>query len=62
MMHAQAMAPWHATEWFFFFLANAIIFYFCYKGVVADVRAWWGKRGGRAAGPRDPGERRAPGP
>ncbi len=46
MMHPQPMAPWHAAEWFFFFLANAIIFYFCYKGVVADVRAWWGKRTG----------------
>lgn len=40
MIEAQAMAPWHATEWGFFILANVIIFYFCAPKMMIDVRKW----------------------
>lgn len=51
MIHPQAMAPWHAGEWFFFLLANVIIFYFCAPGVLKDVRRWL-KLPGRSTPPQ----------
>ncbi len=49
MMHPVPMAPWHAGEWFFFLLANAIVFYFCAPKVMVDVRKWLAPKGGRSS-------------
>ncbi len=39
-MHPAEPGPWAATEWGFFLLSNAIIFYFCAPKVWVDLRGW----------------------
>jgi hypothetical protein len=51
MIHPEPMGPWHAGEWGFFLLANAIIVYFCAPGLLVDVRRWIA---GNRAGPSAP--------
>lgn len=43
-MHPEPIGPWGGGEWFFFLLANAIIFYFCAPRVLQEFGGWLRRR------------------